>query len=586
MRTLLPMTQNGNILTKNDVGTYTYAAGRAHAVAGVEVASGFARVVGRQKLTYNERNKVATVSEYGMERSILNLEDRYGSGAYDASLAISYGIDDERAKSVYSVTDTATGVTVRKETRYYDGDYEEVVRQHYDANTSALVSTTTNRITYVSSPDGLVMVKIDADRYCVVTDYLGSVERLVDKSGNVVFAASYDAWGRQTVTTRSAGLEVFRRGYTGHEHLGEFGLINMNGRIYDPVLGRFLSPDPVLQAPEMSQNYNGYSYCLNNPLKFTDPSGKFWHLIIGAAIGGVSNLISGLMSKKINSVGKGFAYFGIGALAGAGAAATCGGLSSAMAGTGFAAGAVGTEAALSANSSFAVGAVLGGAGGAISGSVTGLGNTLVDGRGLGAAFGQMHLQGLIGGATGALVGGVCGGVSAYSDNRNVWTGDDIARGRNAFSIHNTPLEGTHYITQNGPELVDNIERTGDQWVHLYDDNAHYCNDNDPLTGNYARRDNSIVPGQSVKRYIGGSQGSVEMRLNGCIQEGTVVRISYDGQVVYTFDNLSEIVPNDATVIWIPSNVKYVSISYDGHPINTYGMHGMPFKTKLIGYYGK
>ena len=50
----------------------------------------------------------------------------------------------------------------------------------------------------------------------------------------------------------------------------------MNGRLYDPYVGRFLSPDNNLQAPGLAQNYNRYSYCLNNPLRFTDPSGEFF----------------------------------------------------------------------------------------------------------------------------------------------------------------------------------------------------------------------------------------------------------------------------------------------------------------------
>ena len=47
----------------------------------------------------------------------------------------------------------------------------------------------------------------------------------------------------------------------------------MNGRIYDPTLGRFLQADPHIQAPMNSQNYNRYSYVLNNPMSYTDPSG-------------------------------------------------------------------------------------------------------------------------------------------------------------------------------------------------------------------------------------------------------------------------------------------------------------------------
>ncbi|KAF5031483.1 hypothetical protein DSECCO2_627310 [anaerobic digester metagenome] len=68
-----------------------------------------------------------------------------------------------------------------------------------------------------------------------------------------------------------------RHGFTGHEHLDKFALINMNGRVYDPIIGRFLSPDPVLQDPSNAQNYNKYSYVLNNPLKYTDPSGYLYY---------------------------------------------------------------------------------------------------------------------------------------------------------------------------------------------------------------------------------------------------------------------------------------------------------------------
>ncbi len=66
------------------------------------------------------------------------------------------------------------------------------------------------------------------------------------------------------------------RGFTGHEHIDEVGLIHMNGRVYDPQLGRFLSADPHVQAPYSSQSYNRYAYAMNNPLKYTDPSGYFF----------------------------------------------------------------------------------------------------------------------------------------------------------------------------------------------------------------------------------------------------------------------------------------------------------------------
>ena len=72
------------------------------------------------------------------------------------------------------------------------------------------------------------------------------------------------------------------RGFTGHEHLPLFGLINMNARLYDPALGRFLSPDPYVQMPDFTQNFNRYSYALNNPLVYVDESGEFiWTIATG-----------------------------------------------------------------------------------------------------------------------------------------------------------------------------------------------------------------------------------------------------------------------------------------------------------------
>ena len=121
--------------------------------------------------------------------------------------------------------------------------------------------------------------------YLAFTDNLGSILSVTDENGTKVFDASYDAWGRQTVTLNTIGLH---RGYTGHEMLNEFDIINMNGRLYDPVLGRFFSPDNYVQMPDNSQNFNRYSYCLNNPLKYTDPSGElawFVPVIAGAIIG-------------------------------------------------------------------------------------------------------------------------------------------------------------------------------------------------------------------------------------------------------------------------------------------------------------
>jgi RHS repeat-associated protein len=94
----------------------------------------------------------------------------------------------------------------------------------------------------------------------------------------------YDPWGArrnpdgQPATPSSTfPSSVGHRDFTGQETIPALGLINMNGRVYDPVIGRFLSPGPNIQTPGDLQNYNRYSYVLNNPLRYTDPTGyDFW----------------------------------------------------------------------------------------------------------------------------------------------------------------------------------------------------------------------------------------------------------------------------------------------------------------------
>jgi RHS repeat-associated protein len=87
----------------------------------------------------------------------------------------------------------------------------------------------------------------------------------------VIARYQYDAWGKRVL---AAGSNATIHGFTGHEHLDD-GLIHMNGRVYDPGLARFLSADPHIQDPSNLQSWNRYSYVLNNPLAYTDPSGYF-----------------------------------------------------------------------------------------------------------------------------------------------------------------------------------------------------------------------------------------------------------------------------------------------------------------------
>jgi RHS repeat-associated protein len=110
-------------------------------------------------------------------------------------------------------------------------------------------------------------------------DALGSINAVTDEYGRVEMRFAYDPWGKQTVlhdnrVTPAEGKQT--RGYTDHEMLQDLGLIHMNARVYDPAISRFLSADRVVQDIGNSQSYNRYSYCINNPVNATDPTGNEW----------------------------------------------------------------------------------------------------------------------------------------------------------------------------------------------------------------------------------------------------------------------------------------------------------------------
>lgn len=75
---------------------------------------------------------------------------------------------------------------------------------------------------------------------------------------------------------------MLNRGFTAHEMLDVHGLVHMNGRVYDPELGRFLSADPLVQFPHSTQGLDRYSYVHNNPLSYTDPSGHLVFFLVAA----------------------------------------------------------------------------------------------------------------------------------------------------------------------------------------------------------------------------------------------------------------------------------------------------------------
>ena len=146
----------------------------------------------------------------------------------------------------------------------------------------------------------VLSVTDDSEKYLYLhRDYLGSITLITDNAGNPIERRHFDAWGNITSywnaegkTTVPAEGILLDRGYTGHEHLLSVGLINMNARLYDPALHRFLQPDNFVQDPFNTQNFNRYGYVLNNPLLYTDPTGEEFFTLTTLAVIGLGTIIS------------------------------------------------------------------------------------------------------------------------------------------------------------------------------------------------------------------------------------------------------------------------------------------------------
>lgn len=247
---------SGNILTKSDISSsnaFSYGASAGpYALTGVTSSTGVIPTT-NQTATYTSFEKVGTLTE----------------GVYAASFI--YNADNQRAKM--DVTQSGTNIL----TRWYSGS-------SYMKETAGAV---TKEYTYIggdayTAPVAAVTQGGTTTYYYLLRDYLGNITHQVNTSNVVVAEYNFDAWGRRrnptdwsyTVTNEPALFAD--RGFTGHEYLSYFNLYNMNGRLYDPLVGRFLSADPYVQMPDGTQSYNRYSYCLNNPLRYTDISGYTW----------------------------------------------------------------------------------------------------------------------------------------------------------------------------------------------------------------------------------------------------------------------------------------------------------------------
>ena len=297
----------GNITYKTGIGSYIYDSARPHAVASA----------GGKTMQYDANGNMVQGWNFtaGQARSqqwtSYNKPSRITQGT--TQLDFFYGADRARFKQVNS-----NGKT----TLYVGGLYEkeitatEITHVHFIRAGGDTVAIYKTKETPGGQSGG-------AETRYLHKDHIGSITAITDEQGQVVEQFAYDPHGKRRVAFdwSDTPVQIYafetKRSFTGHEYLDDVGLIHMNGRVYDPDLGRFLSPDPIVQQSDNPQNLNRYSYVLNNPLSATDPSGFLF--------GFLKKVVKGI-ARAVKKVVKAIAQSAIGqAIVQIGAYFACGG---------------------------------------------------------------------------------------------------------------------------------------------------------------------------------------------------------------------------------------------------------------------
>ena len=262
----LAYNEAGNIMSKTGVGTHLYDASRPHAVSnagGIEYdydANGNQISGDGRTITYTVFDKPDSISKDGDQ------------------VDFAYGVGNSRYQRIDS------GPTLQRTTLYL-GSVERITEgssTYYKRYLGGVAIAT-----YYPSNGNQSLAYL-------LKDHIGSIHTVLDEDAAITARMHFGAFGeRQDMNWQSAftGYQyalnaITTRGFTGHEQVDSMGIVHMNGRIYDPKLGRFLQADPFVQSPKNSQSLNRYTYVLNNPLSYIDPSGYFsfkkWARVIAA----------------------------------------------------------------------------------------------------------------------------------------------------------------------------------------------------------------------------------------------------------------------------------------------------------------
>lgn len=309
----------GRITNNSLMGDYSYYTNNQYRLEEIDLNTQgdiYSQKLPTQQITYNSFKKAVDIDIFE--------EQQTNQTAAINRISFAYGSEGNRTISYYG------GNEENQEERRYKKIYSQIlpVEAVIDNETGD-----TKIIHYVggnaySATAASIQIGGESQYYTIHRDYLSSILAITDEESRIVEQNHIGAWGSVDRHLEN-GLAVdfneeslLGRAFTSHEHLFGTGLIHMNGRMYDPQVRRFLSPDNYVQDPYSTQNYNRYGYVMNNPLSMNDPSGEIaWAAVgvaalIGSIVGAATYSLNALQTGDWSLRGFGLSILG-GAVTGA-----------------------------------------------------------------------------------------------------------------------------------------------------------------------------------------------------------------------------------------------------------------------------